>query len=456
MRVRRSTLRSRLAVLALVAVTSAEALSQTVLFRETFDDVATQQDNGGIPEGQLLPGPIGTTGWDFVRDEAFNSDVRFGYNYNDDPGTTFDFGIPEAPNTQPGDVPFQGVALRTNLALGRADQAAIVYEDEAFTGRYQVQVDMYLQWAADAAEIGTTEHGGLFIGKDTPTNPASPDFPASTGAGALFTGEGGTTNFDHVILKNNVYPSIGSGQYTVTDFGFGTQLGYDNTDVNSNPANGDLIDLPALFPGFDLGGGNTQPAGAVGYRWVTLNADVDTEAVGLGTGTEPGTTTFSVTIAESGESYTLGTLDNSVIVDLNDGSLNGQVTETEQAPVDMSGRVTLTLVDFFTSVASDINLASVIFDNLVVTALPEPFEGDYNSDGVVDAADYTVFKDTLGSTSDLRADGNGNGAIDPGDLTVWSDNYGAVAPSGTAVPEPSTLAGCVIAAAALVGRRRRG
>ena len=42
--------------------------------------------------------------------------------------------------------------------------------------------------------------------------------------------------------------------------------------------------------------------------------------------------------------------------------------------------------------------------------------GDYNGDGKVDAADYTVWRDTLGSTTDLRADGNGNGSIDAGRL----------------------------------------
>src|SRR5262249_14859890 len=34
--------------------------------------------------------------------------------------------------------------------------------------------------------------------------------------------------------------------------------------------------------------------------------------------------------------------------------------------------------------------------------------GDYNGDGVVDAADYTFWRDRVGST-DLRADGDGNG-----------------------------------------------
>jgi hypothetical protein len=50
--------------------------------------------------------------------------------------------------------------------------------------------------------------------------------------------------------------------------------------------------------------------------------------------------------------------------------------------------------------------------------------GDYNTDGAVDAADYAVWRKTLGSTSDLRADGNGNGSVDPADLTVWKAHFG--------------------------------
>ena len=54
-----------------------------------------------------------------------------------------------------------------------------------------------------------------------------------------------------------------------------------------------------------------------------------------------------------------------------------------------------------------------------------PLVGDYNGDNTVDAADYTVYRDTLGNsvTPGTGADGNNNGAIDPGDLTEWANNY---------------------------------
>ena len=77
---------------------------------------------------------------------------------------------------------------------------------------------------------------------------------------------------------------------------------------------------------------------------------------------------------------------------------------------------------------------------------PSP-TGDYNGDHVVDAADYTVWRDTLGQTVDNQgdgADGNSSGVIDPGDYQHWKDRFGNVVPmdaaaASLAVPEPSIL-----------------
>ncbi|MGL4515024.1 MAG: endonuclease [Lacipirellulaceae bacterium] len=66
--------------------------------------------------------------------------------------------------------------------------------------------------------------------------------------------------------------------------------------------------------------------------------------------------------------------------------------------------------------------------------------GDYNADGRVDAADYSVWADTLGSTTQLDADGDASGVVDAADYDLWVVHYGEVAPaSTTTVPEPSTL-----------------
>ena len=73
--------------------------------------------------------------------------------------------------------------------------------------------------------------------------------------------------------------------------------------------------------------------------------------------------------------------------------------------------------------------------------------GDYNHNGVVDAGDYTVWRDTLGQMGDgLAADGNFSGTIDSGDYDVWKANFGLHAGIGSGavqVPEfPSRRLGC--------------
>lgn len=82
--------------------------------------------------------------------------------------------------------------------------------------------------------------------------------------------------------------------------------------------------------------------------------------------------------------------------------------------------------------------------------------GDYNYDGLVDAADYTVWRDTLGSTTSLAADGSGNGIIDIPDFGIWRVNYGATAPANSAVvPEPAGLAAVVSALLMSAAKRRQ-
>lgn len=73
----------------------------------------------------------------------------------------------------------------------------------------------------------------------------------------------------------------------------------------------------------------------------------------------------------------------------------------------------------------------------------DPATGDYNSDGRVDLADYTIWRDSLGSSTQLAADGNGNDMIDSGDYTVWKQQFGSIAGTGaiagSQVPEPAAL-----------------
>ncbi len=69
-----------------------------------------------------------------------------------------------------------------------------------------------------------------------------------------------------------------------------------------------------------------------------------------------------------------------------------------------------------------------------VQSLAPELPGDYNLDLLVTAADYVLWRKTMGSNVPIYdgADGNGSGQIDPGDYTVWTENFGEAALSGAA------------------------
>lgn len=80
--------------------------------------------------------------------------------------------------------------------------------------------------------------------------------------------------------------------------------------------------------------------------------------------------------------------------------------------------------------------AGTVYVDGVSLVSVEGLAGDFNFDGLVDAGDYSVWRDTEGSTTNLAADSNRNGTVDEADLVAWRANYGQSA-GGTSIPEPA-------------------
>jgi hypothetical protein len=83
-------------------------------------------------------------------------------------------------------------------------------------------------------------------------------------------------------------------------------------------------------------------------------------------------------------------------------------------------------------------LAVRLFVDAVAT-LP----GDFNLNGVVDAADYALWRHSFGATGSNPADADGNGTVDNDDYAIWRANFGrTISASATGstvgVPEPAT------------------
>ena len=106
--------------------------------------------------------------------------------------------------------------------------------------------------------------------------------------------------------------------------------------------------------------------------------------------------------------------------------------------------------------ASAADFAKVTYTNFVFgTGIPA-VEGDYNNNGVVDAADYVLWRNGGPLQNDPTP-----GVQDPEDYTFWRSRFGADTPigpglsAGSAVPEPTTSLLGLVALAGAVGLLRR-
>ncbi len=99
-----------------------------------------------------------------------------------------------------------------------------------------------------------------------------------------------------------------------------------------------------------------------------------------------------------------------------------------------------------------------------ITTIAGGIPGDYNEDGIVNAADYTVWRDRLGSPTSLPNDDTPGVGQD--DYARWKTHFGETAPLGTGsistspplVPEPTSWFLATVGVSALLSLRakRRG
>jgi pectinesterase len=79
--------------------------------------------------------------------------------------------------------------------------------------------------------------------------------------------------------------------------------------------------------------------------------------------------------------------------------------------------------------------------NPVIAVVPLILQGDYNDDQKVDAADYTVWRDSLASGIQLLNETASLGRVDAEDYGAWKENFGATAETAAAaaiaIPEPA-------------------
>ncbi|TWT95410.1 hypothetical protein Pla108_35580 [Botrimarina colliarenosi] len=111
-------------------------------------------------------------------------------------------------------------------------------------------------------------------------------------------------------------------------------------------------------------------------------------------------------------------------------------------------------IDFFIGnllISDGVGWAPGFVDPFSLERLTVP-AGDYFLDGYLCEQDYAVWRNDYGATFPSSADGNGDGVVDAADYTIWRD---AMALSASGVPEPSGVAGVMMVALLTTILRKR-
>jgi uncharacterized protein YjbI with pentapeptide repeats len=99
---------------------------------------------------------------------------------------------------------------------------------------------------------------------------------------------------------------------------------------------------------------------------------------------------------------------------------------------------------------------------VTLLTIPGP-QGDYNQNGTVDAADFTIWRDSLGGAGLANRGAGISGPVGPADYNLWKTNFGQSAATSMgirsgiapAVPEPTTSILLAVGAICLAVRSPR-
>jgi T5SS/PEP-CTERM-associated repeat protein len=273
-----------------------------------------------------------------------------------------------------------------------------------------------------------------------------------TGTIHIQAGATATVGEDTALFPNAVVNLEGGTLDTDSvSFNGGGMFNFLGGTLHVGTYNGDLVNQGGtLAPGHSAGtttiaGSYTQQAGAELEIEIggTLAGDEYDNVIVTGTATLGGD--LSIALIDGffpSTSDTFIVLDAITLVNTFGNAANGQRLDT----ADDDG-------SFVVNYNS--GLGTVTLSNFALTA-------DYNGDGSVNAADYTVWRNSLNQSGpNLPADGNRDGMITRFDFDFWKARYGQAIGSGAGtslggqVPEPAAF---VLFAAGLVcvaiGRRR--
>jgi len=304
-----------------------------------------------------------------------------------------------------------------------------------------------------AAESGTISFGGVartltLTGSNTDNNTLSPliaDAAAASGSNVVNVAKSGAGKW--ILAGNNTYSgttTVNAGTLLIN----GNQTGTGATTV----ASGATLGGTGTLGGALTNNGTVSPGASVGT--LNVNGNVNMAANSRLAIELSGATADKLAIT--------GNLDLSALGNILD--VTGVGTGSSWVIATYSG----TLTGIFETITSGYSVNYGTGSNSQVTLNltgPVGVPGDYNGNGIVDGADYVVWRKNQGLMSGgtpSTGDGNGDGAVNIADYQFWRARFGNTSGAGlglgsNAVPEPTSVLLIGFGIAAMLGSvRRRG
>lgn len=283
--------------------------------------------------------------------------------------------------------------------------------------------------------ITVQEDAGAFSVNGFATNMAPGPASATDEAGQSLTflvtvmGTTGTVAFD---VAPSIDPLTGALTFTAAADAFGTAtievlLRDNGSDVSPNISESAIHQFT-----IEVSATNDEQV-------VAVNTGLPIDQGAVGTITSAILTTTDIDTSPDSLLYTILSSPTHGSVLVNDApALQFTQAQVNSGLVSYQNDGTANTVDSFSfSVDDGAGTASNGTFAITITTLP----GDYNRDRWVDAADYVLWRKTLGATVPIftAADGDGNGVVDQGDYNVWRADFGNTissdASAGVAVSE---------------------